>query len=84
MTELDAVAGSDNVFRDLRFPEAEAQNLQMQGNRTYNVSDERLQAFGQLSYGERLRWVEECSQFVRLAQMAKAELAASIPNKVTS
>ena len=27
MTELDAVAGSDNVFRDLGFPEAEAQNL---------------------------------------------------------
>ena len=27
MTELNAVAGSDNIFRDLGFPEAEAQNL---------------------------------------------------------
>ena len=27
MTELDAVAGSDNVFRDLGFPEAEAQTM---------------------------------------------------------
>ena len=27
MSELNAVAGSDNVFRDLGFPEAEAQNL---------------------------------------------------------
>ena len=26
MNELDAVVGSDNVFRDLGFPEAEAQN----------------------------------------------------------
>jgi predicted XRE-type DNA-binding protein len=27
MSELTAIAGSDNVFRDLGFPEAEAQNL---------------------------------------------------------
>ena len=27
MSELNAVAGSDNVFRDLGFPEAEAQDL---------------------------------------------------------
>ena len=27
MTLLNAVAGSDNIFRDLGFPEAEAQNL---------------------------------------------------------
>jgi predicted XRE-type DNA-binding protein len=27
MSELNATAGSDNVFRDLGFPEAEAQNL---------------------------------------------------------
>ena len=27
MNELNAVAGSDNVFRDLGFPEAEAQNM---------------------------------------------------------
>lgn len=39
--------------------------------RTYLVSDERLRAFGQLSYLQRLQWVEQCSSFVRLAQAAK-------------
>ncbi len=38
--------------------------------RTYYVSDERLRAFAQLSYAQRLQWVEQCSQFVRLAQQA--------------
>lgn len=38
--------------------------------RTYYVSDERLHAFAQLSYAQRLQWVEQCSQFVRLAQQA--------------
>ena len=41
--------------------------------RTYYVSDERLRAFAQLSYGQRLQWVEQCSQFVRLAQQAMAK-----------
>ena len=40
--------------------------------RTYYVSDERLRAFAQLSYAQRLQWVEQCSQFVRLAQRAMA------------
>ena len=40
--------------------------------RTYYVSDERLHAFAQLSYAQRLQWVEQCSQFVRLAQQAMA------------
>ena len=40
--------------------------------RTYYVSDERLRAFAQLSYAQRLQWVEQCSQFVRLAQQAMA------------
>lgn len=42
--------------------------------RTYYVSDERLRAFAQLSYAQRLQWVEQCSQFVRMAQMAKAAM----------
>ena len=41
--------------------------------RTYYVSDERLHAFAQLSYAQRLQWVEQCSQFVRLAQQAMAK-----------
>lgn len=41
------------------------------GDRTYHVSDERLKAFAQLSVAPRLQWVEQCSQFVRLAQMAR-------------
>lgn len=40
------------------------------GNRTYSVSDERLREFGKLSVAERLRWVEESAQFVRLGQAA--------------
>jgi len=43
------------------------------GQRTYYVSDERLRAFAQLSYAQRLQWVEQCSQFVRLAQQAMAK-----------
>ena len=41
--------------------------------RSYYVSDERLRAFAQLSYAQRLEWVEQCSQFVRLAQQAMAK-----------
>lgn len=40
------------------------------GGRTYNVSDERLRAFARLSWSERLRWVEESAQFVRMGQAA--------------
>ena len=49
----------------------------LRDSRTYYVSDERLREFGRLSYAQRLQWVEQCSQFVRLAQMAKAKLAAA-------
>lgn len=42
--------------------------------RTYYVSDERLRAFGQLNCAQRLQWVEQCSQFVRMAQQAKAQM----------
>jgi len=54
----------------------------LRDNRTYHVSDERLRAFGQLSYAQRLQWVEQCSQFVRLAQMAKAKLVAAASKSV--
>jgi len=54
----------------------------LRDNRTYYVSDERLRAFAQLSYAQRLQWVEQCSQFVRLAQMAKAKLAADRVDRV--
>lgn len=53
----------------------------LRDNRTYHVSDERLRAFAQLSYTQRLQWVEQCSQFVRLAQMAKAKLVAATPSR---
>jgi hypothetical protein len=42
------------------------------GCRTYHVSDERMKAFAQLTVAQRLQWVEQCSQFVRLAQLATA------------
>jgi hypothetical protein len=45
------------------------------GNRTYHVSDERLQAFRALSPEEKLRWVEELATFLRLTQ--PVEIAAS-------
>ena len=43
----------------------------LRDQRTYYVSNERLRAFRQLSLLQRLQWVEQCSQFVRLAQAAK-------------
>ena len=45
----------------------------LRANRTYYVSDERLRAFAQLSYAQRLQWVEQCSLFVRMAQLAKTK-----------
>ncbi len=51
----------------------------LRDNRTYHVSTERLIAFGRLSYAERLLWVEQCSQFVRMAQAAKARLVTASP-----
>jgi len=49
------------------------------GDRTYHVSDERLRAFAQLSVAQRLAWVEQCSQFVRLAQAAKSQARPQPP-----
>ncbi len=52
--------------------------------RTYYVSDERLRAFGQLSYAQRLQWVEQCSQFVRMAQQAKVRSVESLAQQRSS
>ncbi|HQN65263.1 MAG TPA: hypothetical protein PK372_08430 [Rugosibacter sp.] len=37
-------------------------------DRTYYVSDERLRAFKALTPAQRLKWVEELAQFLRLAK----------------
>ena len=37
MTGLIAVAGSDNIFRDLGFPEAEAQNLLLRADLVVHI-----------------------------------------------
>lgn len=60
-------------------PKAPNSSLQaeLRARRTYHVSDERLRAFGQLSYAQRLQWVEQCSHFVRMAQAAKAQVTAA-------
>jgi len=44
-------------------------------NRTYHLSDARMQAFRQLTPAERLRWVEELAQFLRLAKVAREQAA---------
>jgi hypothetical protein len=41
------------------------------GDRTYYVSDERLRAFRALTPEQRLRWVEELANFLRLAKISK-------------
>lgn len=48
------------------------------GDRTYHVSNERLRAFAQLTVAQRLQWVEQCSQFVRLAQAARSQGAPEL------
>lgn len=45
------------------------------GQRTYLVSDERLRAFRALTPAQRLRWVEELAQFLRLARDARERTA---------
>lgn len=50
------------------------------GNRTYYVSDERLRAFGQLTPLQRLRWVEQCSHFVRMGQQPRQTNEARKPS----
>lgn len=41
-------------------------------DRTYYVSDERLRAFKALTPAQRLKWVEELAQFLRLAKAQSA------------
>jgi hypothetical protein len=55
------------------------QNLRDQ--RTYYVSDERLQAFAQLTPLQRLQWVEHCSYFVRLGQQARQAERAQVVSR---
>ena len=38
-------------------------------DRTYHVSEERLRAFKALTPAQRLNWVEELAQFLRLARV---------------
>ena len=49
------------------------------GQRRYHVSPERLREFAKLTPYERLKWVEECSAFVRLGQQALAEQKKATP-----
>ena len=49
------------------------------GNRTYHISTERLQKFGKLTWAQRLRWVEESAQFIRMAQAALKAQKGSVP-----
>lgn len=44
------------------------------GDRTYFVSDERLRAFRALTPEQRLRWVEELANFLRLAKVSKKKI----------
>jgi len=44
-------------------------------NRTYHLSEERMQAFRKLTPAERLHWVEELAQFLRLARVAREQAA---------
>lgn len=46
-------------------------------NRTYHLNDERMQAFRKLTPVERLRWVEELAQFLRLAKVAREQAAVT-------
>lgn len=45
------------------------------GDRTYYVSDERLEAFGRLTPEQRLRWAEEIATFLRLARAEREKRA---------
>ena len=41
------------------------------GNRTYHLSDERLQAFRALPTVDKLRWLEEIATFLRMTRPAE-------------
>ena len=44
------------------------------GDRTYYVSDERLREFQKLTPEQKLRWVEELANFLRLAKVGGKEI----------
>ena len=39
--------------------------------RTYEISRERLEAYGKLTIEQRLKWVEESAAFLRLARLSR-------------
>ena len=43
------------------------------GDRTYHLSDERLKAFRALTVEQRLRWVEELAEFLRMAKVSREQ-----------
>ncbi|MDR2154883.1 MAG: hypothetical protein LBE78_07645 [Burkholderiaceae bacterium] len=51
------------------------------GQRRYRVSDERLREFAKLTAYERLKWVEECANFVRLGQQAMTRYKQAMRTK---
>lgn len=53
------------------------------GDRTYYVSDERLQAFRALTPEQRLRWVEELASFLRMAKISKRDKDDSTDGNIT-
>jgi hypothetical protein len=53
------------------------------GDRTYYVSDERLQAFRALTPEQRLRWVEELASFLRMAKISKRDKDAPTDGNIT-
>jgi len=52
------------------------------GDRTYDLSDERLAAFQALTHAERLRWVEELATFLRLARAARTSAMEQQPGDI--
>jgi hypothetical protein len=52
------------------------------GDRTYDLSDERLAAFQALTPAERLRWVEELATFLRLARAARTSAMEQPPGDI--
>ncbi|CAM5785513.1 hypothetical protein OPEN69S_01596 [Ottowia pentelensis] len=51
------------------------------GERRCRVSDERLREFAKLTPYERLKWVEDCSTFVRIGQQAMARQTAHVADR---
>ena len=50
-------------------------------DRTHLVSDERLKAFKSLTQAQRLKWIEELSQFLRLAKLKSIQKKQNRPSQ---